>query len=195
ASLLSATVHNGDVVQTEKSAFEDVVALAINAVDPPREIDQQLVECLLQEFHIALAGLRSVDFVHPPTRPSVHRRIQVGKLPLVGGNLAIGMLELLKQKKPQILFRESRIDESKSDACERQVPGCEPGILPAVGHGQDAHGIQVPPMGVTNSLSGLLDALVPNLLGKPLLNVKQVDLLAPQHSRQSLPLDFFLLFT
>ena len=39
-----AAVDDGDVVQAEEAALEDVVALAVDLVDPPGEVDQQLVE-------------------------------------------------------------------------------------------------------------------------------------------------------
>ena len=39
----------------EEPALEDVVALAVDLVDPPGEVDQQLVEALLQEGAVGLA--------------------------------------------------------------------------------------------------------------------------------------------
>ncbi len=63
-----------------------------------------------------------LDFVHPPACPGVHRRIQVGKLPLVGRNLAVGMLELLKQQKPQILFCESGINQREGHTLRTPNP-------------------------------------------------------------------------
>jgi hypothetical protein len=45
----------------------------------------------LEKLTVALAALLFLDFVNPPRRPGVHRRVHVAKGPLVGGNLAIGM--------------------------------------------------------------------------------------------------------
>ena len=43
------TVEQTDVVQAEEAALEDVVALEVLAVDPPGEVDDQLVEGPFQE--------------------------------------------------------------------------------------------------------------------------------------------------
>jgi len=43
-----AAIDHGDVVQAEESAFENIVALAINLVHPPCEIDQQFVKTLFE---------------------------------------------------------------------------------------------------------------------------------------------------
>ena len=76
----------------------------------------------------------------------MHRRIQIGKLPFIGRNLAVGMLKLFKEQHPQILFSEFWIDKSKSCAMKGEIPRCEPGILPFVGHGENPHRIQMTPM-------------------------------------------------
>ena len=44
-----AAVEDADVVEPEEAALEDVVALGVLAVDPPREVEQQLVEDALEE--------------------------------------------------------------------------------------------------------------------------------------------------
>src|SRR6476646_5227396 len=49
------TVEGTDVVQAEKSAFEDIVAERVLAVDPPSEVDQQLVEGARKEVEILAA--------------------------------------------------------------------------------------------------------------------------------------------
>ena len=40
----SAAVEDADVVEAEEAALEDVLAEAVLAVDPPGEVQQQLVE-------------------------------------------------------------------------------------------------------------------------------------------------------
>ena len=60
-------VEGADVVETEETALEDVVALGVLAVHPPGEVDQQLVEDPLEEIDVPAA----VDLEHaraPPTR-------------------------------------------------------------------------------------------------------------------------------
>jgi len=42
------TIEHADVVEAEEAAFEDVVALFVLAVDPPGEIQKELVEDALE---------------------------------------------------------------------------------------------------------------------------------------------------
>ena len=44
-----AAIEDGDVVQAKKTAFEQVVAFAVDLVDPPGEIDEQLVKAFLEK--------------------------------------------------------------------------------------------------------------------------------------------------
>ena len=94
----------------------------------------------------ALPDADPVHVVDPPDRPGVDRRVEVGELPLVGGDLAVGMLELLEQQDPELLLGVLRIDQGEGDALEGQVPGGEPGVLPLVGHGHHPHRVEVPPV-------------------------------------------------
>ncbi len=50
-----AAVEHADVVQAQEAALEDVHALGVLAVDPPGEVEQQLVEDALQEGAVAFA--------------------------------------------------------------------------------------------------------------------------------------------
>src|SRR5215472_10710190 len=68
-------IEHADVVQTQKSALENVSTFGILAVYPPGEIQHQLVEHPLQECAIRFAMTSLVDFVHTPRSPSVHRWI------------------------------------------------------------------------------------------------------------------------
>ena len=49
ARQLGAAVEDADVVESEETALEDVVALAVLPIDPPREVQQELVEDALEE--------------------------------------------------------------------------------------------------------------------------------------------------
>ena len=53
-----AAVDDRDVVEAEEAALEDVVALAVDLVDPPGEVDQQLVEAALEEIAVGRRPLR-----------------------------------------------------------------------------------------------------------------------------------------
>src|SRR5713226_5312875 len=61
-----AAVKDADVVEAEKAALEDVAALGVLAVDPPGEIEDQLVEDALEKGAVALAAVQvAVYLVNP----------------------------------------------------------------------------------------------------------------------------------
>ena len=91
------TVVNRNVVEAEEAALEEVIALAVDLVHPVGEVDKELVEAALQPRAIGGAAADAVHVVDAPDRPGVHRRVEVGELPLIGGNLTVGMEELLEQ--------------------------------------------------------------------------------------------------
>ena len=81
-----AAIESGDVIEAEKAAFEDVAIFGIFAVDPPGEIQEQLVEDALEEFAIALVAVHAaVDLINAPGSPSVDRRVHIAEGPFVGG--------------------------------------------------------------------------------------------------------------
>src|SRR5437868_12857385 len=51
------SVDRADVVETEESALEDIVSLVVLAIDPPSEVQQQLLKDAFEKEMIA----RSVD--------------------------------------------------------------------------------------------------------------------------------------
>ena len=61
-------VDRADVVQAEEAALEQVVALGVFAVDPPGEVDQQLVEDPAEEVDVA--GRRRSRTPQPRPRPA-----------------------------------------------------------------------------------------------------------------------------
>ena len=87
-----AAVEHADVVQPQEPALEDVAAVRVLAVDPPGEVQQQLVEDALQKRQVAgVAALLAVDLEYAPGGPGVHRRIDVAEGPFVGRQLAVGV--------------------------------------------------------------------------------------------------------
>ena len=54
-----AAVEDADIVEAEKTALKDVAALGVLAVDPPGEIQHQLVENAPEKSPIADAALAS----------------------------------------------------------------------------------------------------------------------------------------
>ena len=71
---LHVAVEDADVVEAQETALEDVVAERVLPVDPPVEVQQQLVEHPLEERAVALAGLGALDLVDAQRGPGVHRR-------------------------------------------------------------------------------------------------------------------------
>ena len=73
----------------EEAALEDVVAFVVLAVDPPGEVDEQLVEHALQEVVVRRQALDGPALgVDPPDghgRPGLDRRVDVAEVPFVGG--------------------------------------------------------------------------------------------------------------
>ena len=101
----------------------------------------------------ALPRADAVHVVDAPDGPGVDRRVQVGELPLVGRDLAVGVLELLEQQDPELVLGELGVDQGEADALERQVPGREPGILPLVGHRHHPQRVEVPPVLIADVLA------------------------------------------
>ena len=123
-------VDGADVVEAEEAALEEVVALGVLAVHPPREVEEQLVEDALEELVVLVAG----DLPHPQRRPGVHRRVHVRERPLVRRQLAVRVHVPLAAQQDQLGFRKFSIDVGQRDAVERQIPGRVPGVLPRVWH-------------------------------------------------------------
>src|SRR5207253_2996068 len=88
-----ASVNGGDVVEPEEAALEDVVALRVHLVHPPCEVDEELVEALLKELAVGATRAYAIHVVDAPDGPSLHGRVEVRELPLVGGYLAVRVLE------------------------------------------------------------------------------------------------------
>ncbi len=134
-------VERADVVKAEEAALEDVVAFEVLPVDPPGEVDQQLVEDPAEEVDVAAA----VDREHLERGPRLHRRVHVGEVPLVGGQRPVRVLEPLTAQQEQLVLGEPGIDVRQRHAVEGQVPRRVPRVLPLVRHRHDVEGVEVPP--------------------------------------------------
>ncbi len=106
-------VEDADVVEAQEAALEDVLALGVLAVHPPREVQQELVEDLLEEGPVARAAAAALDLVDAQGRPGVHGRIDVAQRPLVGGDLPVGVHVPLAQEQEELRLGEVRIDEGQ----------------------------------------------------------------------------------
>ena len=138
------TVDRADVVEAEEAAAEDVVAVGVLAVQPPREVDQQLLEDALEELAIAAA----VDPVDADRGHHVHRRVDVVEVPLVGRQRAVRMLEPLAQQHQELVLRERRIEMRPRDRVEAEIPRREPRVLPRIRHREHVEAVEVAPAAV-----------------------------------------------
>src|SRR5271154_5431229 len=138
-------VENSNIVETEKSALEDVHALGIFPIDPPGEVKQKLVKYLFEESAIGNTPHPPLDFVNAPGSPGVYRGIHIAKSPFVSRQLTVRMHVPLAEKKDKLLLRIIRIYKRKRDTVESQVPRRIPGIFPFVGHGHDVIVVELRP--------------------------------------------------
>src|SRR5262252_2210268 len=61
-----APVKDANVVQAEEAALEDVSALRVLAIDPPREVEDQLLEDPGEKLSVSSAAALLVDLVDAP---------------------------------------------------------------------------------------------------------------------------------
>jgi hypothetical protein len=84
------------------------------------------MENSFQERTITLPSLFSFDPVNAPGRPRDNGRINIAKIPLVCGYLAVRMLVPFARNEIELTLRKVRIDQRKRNAMKGKVPGCIP---------------------------------------------------------------------
>ncbi len=131
-----AAVEHADVVEPEEPALEDAAAARVLAVDPPREVEEQLVERLPQEreVDVVVAAELQVEVVHEQRGERVHRWVDVAEVPLVGRDLPARVQVRGRQHQVELSLGEVGVDHHQRDRVERQVPRRVPRVLPLVGH-------------------------------------------------------------
>ena len=164
---------------------EHVAPGRILPIHPPVEIQHQALKRLFQETAVRPAEV-PFHLVQIERRPGVHRRIHVAEVPLVGGNLPVGVGVETAQHQQQLLLGEIEIHQRQRNRMKRQVPGRVPGILPLVRHGDHVGVEHVEPFGVPHAVPGGFEQRMALVLAQPSLEVEVVELLAPQHARQRL---------
>ena len=105
-----APVEDADVVETQETALEDVVPVVVLAVDPPGEVQEQLVEDTLQEFGVGHPADGVLQVIDAPGGPGVDGRVDVGEVPFIRRDLAVGVLIPLTQEERQLVLGEVRVD-------------------------------------------------------------------------------------
>ena len=175
-------VDGADVVQAEEAAGEEVVALRVHPVDPPREVHQQLGQQAAEEVVVTAA----VDVPHVQCRPGVHGRVGVAERPLVCRQRTVGVLEPLAAEHQELVLGERRVDVGQGDRVKSHVPGGEPRVLPRIRHGQDVAGVHVEPPRVAAAPSLRWWRRLGRITVQPALHVVPVELLPPDHPREGL---------
>jgi hypothetical protein len=107
----AGAIEDADVVQAQEAPFENIAPGAVLAIDPPGEIEQQFLKAALEPFLVPFARLGHFQRISKGRGPGVYRRIDVAEVPLIGGDLAVGMHVALAQHQLELLFAEIGIDE------------------------------------------------------------------------------------
>ena len=180
-----AAVEHADVVEAEEAALEHVLAEAVLAVDPPGEVQHELVERRPEEIHVHLASQRLLGAMEEQRRKGVDRRVHVTEVPLVGGYLTVRVQVRPAEHQSHLLLGEVGIHDRERERVERQVPGRVPGVLPLVGHRDDVLVQHVEPLRVAGtSISAMQGIGV--VLVQPVVTVEEEELLAPEHAGEGL---------
>ena len=149
-----AAVEDADVVQAEEAALEGVLARAVLAVEPPGEVEQQLLEAALEPDDVALARARLFQSIGEDRGPRMDGRVHVAEVPLVGGDLAVRVQIVLAQHQVELLLAEVRVHQRERQDMEGEIPRRVPGILPLVRHGDDVGVVHVMPLLVARRAFG-----------------------------------------
>ena len=105
-----AHVEQADVVEAEEAALKYVAPARVLAVDPPGEVQQQLVKQAFEKLEVADAGRLAVVLVDLQRRPGVHGRVDVVEIPFVGRQLSVRMHEPRLRQQRELRLGEGRID-------------------------------------------------------------------------------------
>src|SRR5882757_4290214 len=85
-------IKKTDIVHSQEASFKNIIAFRILSVDPPGEIEKQLVKDGFQEIDVALSSvLVLLDLIHPVGSPCMDRRIGIAEGPFISRKLAIRM--------------------------------------------------------------------------------------------------------
>jgi len=161
-------IESANVVQAKEAPLEDIVSALVLTIDPPsmreflvstgvqlsqgpnsscvREVQKQFLENTLQELQVLLSEKLPLEFENPEGGPCMNRGIYVAKVPLVSGDLTIGLHIPLAREEIELFLRKGRIDHSEWDAMKSSVPGGEEGVFPFIRHRQDVLNVQVFPL-------------------------------------------------
>ena len=184
-------IEEADVVEAEEAALEEVAAILVLAVDPPGEVDEQLLKDAFEEEAVALAADAALDAEDAQGGPGVDGRIDVAEGPFVGGELAAGMHEPFAQEEDELALGEIGIDQCQRDGVEGEIPGGVPGVFPGIGHGHDGVVGNVLPIRVAAGPTAGGGRWEGGVAGEPLFDVVIEKLFGPHEAGEGLALDVF----
>src|SRR3954449_11434571 len=87
-----ASVEYPDIVETQKTALENIFSGGILAIDPPGKSNKQFVKNGLEKISIGLSADFLLDFVNAPRGPTNHWRVYIAEIPFVGWYLPVRVL-------------------------------------------------------------------------------------------------------
>src|SRR5262245_12640913 len=176
-----------DVIQPQETAGEQVVALEIFAINPPREIHQALIERLFEEH--AVAGLPRLvgKLVTARHRPCVAWRSNIPERQLVRRQLPVRMHVPLTAEQQQLVLRELWVEPSHCDTMKCEIPRREPRIFPAVRHRDHFARPQMIPSAIASAPSFGRWCRPRRIALKPMLDDVMIKLPRPHHTCIGLP--------
>ena len=171
-----------------KPPWKTLLPVGVLAIDPPGKVQQQLLKDAFEERVVAAAVASSARSGTRGRRPRLDRRVDVAERPFVGGNLAVGVHVPFARQQHELRFGELGVDQRERDTVKRQVPGRKPRILPRVRHRDHVVVVEVRPIVVAAVPGARRRRRLRRIALQPIANDVVVELLAPQHARQRLPL-------
>ena len=180
-----APIEHADVVEPEEAPLEHVLAEAVLTVDPPGEVQEQLVERRREELDIHFAAHRLHRPVEEERGECVDRRIHVAEVPLVRGHLAGRVQVGAMEHQLHLALGEIGIGDRERKRVEGQIPGRVPRVLPLVRHRDDVFVQHVEPFPVPGLPEAGMER-VGIVLVQPVVAVEEEELLAPEHPRHRL---------
>src|SRR3990167_6533534 len=100
------------------------MSIGIFAVDPPGEVEQQLVQLALQKLQVAAVVGIALGLVHLPYGPSMYRRGHGAENPFLSWNMTNSGHVPDGRHQQEFIRGEHRVENPQRDTVESQIPCC-----------------------------------------------------------------------
>ena len=77
-------IKDANIVQSQETAFKDILTESILTVHPPGEVQHQLPKDMFEKLQVTLAPEFFSMIYRVHGGPGMHRRIHIAKIPLIG---------------------------------------------------------------------------------------------------------------